>query len=134
MIRVPEYWSGSQALSRGVARDVMALLTTFVVTASLAAEPQARTIRIVSGTYGQNCGAPHGNATDDVAHRCDGRTTCETTPRVTRKDRVEASCSRDFVVEWRCDDADFHTAALGPAAGADDTLVLSCVSERGAGK
>ena len=44
------------------------------------------------------------------------------------------SAGSDFVAEWRCDGADVHTAALGPEVRRGDTLVLSCVSKRGAGK
>jgi hypothetical protein len=108
------------------------MLAIFVLAASSQAE--VRTIQIVSGTYGQNCGAPHGNVTHDVALQCDGRTTCEYVPHGTRKRRLAAACSSGFVAEWRCDGADFHTAALSPEARSDDTLVLSCVMERGAGK
>ncbi|WP_175147795.1 hypothetical protein [Paraburkholderia ultramafica] len=108
------------------------MLAVFVLAASSKAE--VRTIQIVSGTYGQNCGAPHGNVTHDVAHQCDGRMTCEYAPRGTHKRRLAMACSSDFVAEWRCDSADFHTAALSPEARSGDTLVLSCVMERGAGK
>jgi hypothetical protein len=47
---------------------------------------------------------------------------------------LTVACSSDFVAEWRCDSADFHTAALSPEVGSGDRLVLSCVMERGAGK
>jgi hypothetical protein len=108
------------------------MLAILVLAAS--SEAQVRTIQIVSGTYGQNCGAPHGNVTHDVALQCDGRTTCEYAPQGTRKRRSAVACSSDFIAEWRCDSADFHTAALSPEAGSGDTVVLSCVMERGAGK
>jgi len=37
----------------------------------------ARTITVLSGTYGANCGAPAGNATGDLVRQCDGRDTCQ---------------------------------------------------------
>jgi hypothetical protein len=48
--------------------------------------------------------------------------------------RLAASCARALRAECRCDGADFHTATLSPEANSGDTLVLSCVVERGAGK
>ena len=108
------------------------MLATFVL--AMNSQAQVRTIQIVAGTYGQNCGAQHGNETRDVARQCNGLTTCEYTPRGTREGRHAAACRKGFVAEWRCDDADFHTAALSPEARTGDTLVLSCVIERGAGK
>ncbi|TDN67283.1 hypothetical protein B0G77_0538 [Paraburkholderia sp. BL10I2N1] len=47
-----------------------------IITLAACSIAQARAIKIVSGTYDQNCGAPRGNATHDLAHQCDGRTTC----------------------------------------------------------
>jgi hypothetical protein len=113
---------------------MLAVSVVLVLATSLEANAQGRTIRIVSGTYGQSCGALHGNVTHDVAHRCDGRMTCEYSPRTTRKGGLAAACRNDFVAEWRCDGDEFHTAALGPDVRLGDTLVLSCLSERGAGK
>ena len=132
MTRVPGCRSEKRTLRSGSIRCVLTMLAVFVLSASSAAE--VRTIQIVSGTYGQNCGAPHGNVTHDVALHCDGRTTCEYAPRGIRKHRLAVACSSDFVAEWRCDGADVHTAALSPEAKLDDRLVLSCVMERGAGK
>jgi hypothetical protein len=111
------------------------MLAVFVLATNAgASEGQVRTIQIVSGSYGQNCGAPHGNETRDVARRCDGLMTCEYSPRERLRSRPAAKCRSGFVAEWRCDHADFHTAALSPEARRGDTLVLSCVIERGAGK
>jgi hypothetical protein len=132
MINVPGSRPDKPVLQRAGIRWIPALLAIFVLAAS--AEAEVRTIRIVSGTYGQNCGAPHGNVSRDVARHCDGRTTCEYAPRVTRKERPAPACRSDFVAEWRCDGADFHTAALSPGASLGDTLVMSCVVQRGAGK
>jgi hypothetical protein len=95
---------------------------------------QAIAIKVVSGTYGQNCGAQRGNATPDLATRCDGRDTCEY--RIDRRRILDpaAGCPKDFLAEWRCGKTEFHTAMLSPEAGAGSTLVLSCVRQTGAGK
>ena len=95
---------------------------------------QAIAIMVVSGTYGQNCGAQRGNATPDLAIRCDGKDTCEY--RIDRRRILDpaAGCPKDFRAEWRCGKTEFHTAMLSPEAGEGSTLVLSCVRQTGAGK
>jgi hypothetical protein len=93
----------------------------------------ARPITIVSGTYGQNCGTAHGNATLELSHQCDGRRTCSyVLPPATRN--AKTGCRRDFHAEWRCSDTEFHTASLSAGARSGDVLVLSCEKENGAGK
>jgi hypothetical protein len=100
----------------------------------VSASAQATGIKVVSGTYGQNCGAQHGNATPDLETQCDGRDTCEyRVDRRTIRDPAP-SCPKDFLAEWRCGEAEFHTAMLSPEAGAGSTLVLTCVRQTGAGK
>jgi hypothetical protein len=95
---------------------------------------QPATIQIVSGTYGQNCGAQRGNATRDLETQCDGRPTCEyrIDGRMIRDPAV--GCPKDFLAEWRCDEADVHIAMLSPEAGNGSTLALSCLNQTGAGK
>jgi hypothetical protein len=100
---------------------------------TVASEADTQTIAIVSGTYGQNCGAPRGNATRDLARRCDGRRTCD----YVLDDAFSgdtAACRRDFLAEWRCGKDEFHTAALSAGAHRGDMLGLTCVRENGAGK
>jgi hypothetical protein len=107
----------------------------FAIAALLASSSaHALAIKVVSGTYGQNCGAQRGNATPDLATQCDGRDTCEY--RVDRRSVLDpaAGCPKDFLAEWRCGKTEFHTAMLSPEAGAGSTLVLSCVRQTGAGK
>ncbi|CAB3789108.1 hypothetical protein [Paraburkholderia fynbosensis] len=134
MISDPKYLIGEKIFPAGTIRCMLAVSVGFVLAATLEAKAEGRTISIVSGTYGQSCGALHGNVTREMAHRCNGRTTCEYLPRAPQKGRSTGACRNDFVAEWRCDSAEFHTAALGSAVRWGDTLVLSCVSERGAGK
>ncbi|SIT45538.1 conserved exported hypothetical protein [Paraburkholderia ribeironis] len=109
-----------------------ALLGVLVPAVGMGAQP--RTINIATGTYGQNCGAPRGNATPDLAHRCDGRLSCSYALPEAPEGKQAAACRRDFVAEWRCDSGEFHTAAIAPGATPNDTLVLSCIEETGAGK
>jgi hypothetical protein len=123
--------SGPAFLS-GIVRCIALAFGMFLLAANVGAEE--RTITIVSGTYGQNCGAPRGNLTRDVARHCNGRSSCGYAVPGLRKDSVASACRRDFLAEWHCDNAEFHSAALGPGAKSGDTLVLGCVESRGAGK
>ncbi|OLL32209.1 hypothetical protein BTH42_07080 [Burkholderia sp. SRS-W-2-2016] len=111
-----------------------ALLSFGILMLAGAAAADMRSITIVSGTYGENCGAPHGNLTRDIARRCNGRQTCDYVVPGARKDHATRACPANFLAQWHCDGGSFHDAALSPGARSGDTLVLSCVESRGAGK
>jgi hypothetical protein len=96
-----------------------------------AADAGEAAIAIVSGTYGSNCGAPRGNATGDLAQRCNGLLTCNYPVSVPAMQ--SGGCRYDYLAEWRCAGREFHDAALGPGARAGDHLVLSCVPSSGPG-
>ncbi|HEY4803692.1 MAG TPA: hypothetical protein VIH96_13860 [Paraburkholderia sp.] len=89
------------------------------------------TIAVVSGTYGSNCGAPHGNVTRDLAQHCNGLRTCSYP--VSMIAAQARGCRNDYLAEWRCGSHEFHNAALAAGAGAGDLLVLSCVPSSGPG-
>ncbi len=72
------------------------LALTFV---GLTAEAQ---IRVDSATYGRNCGAWFGNATQDVAWNCDGRQTCDYFVSVSRLGDPAPGCTKSFEVEYSC--------------------------------
>ncbi|MBC8741552.1 hypothetical protein F6X40_33865 [Paraburkholderia sp. UCT31] len=117
----------------GILRAALALASgVFMVSANV--DAQMRAITIVSGTYGENCGAPRGNLTRELERHCNGRETCDYALPGLHKGGTTMACPRDFHAEWQCDHADFHTAALGPGAKSGDTLVLGRVESRGAGK
>jgi hypothetical protein len=93
------------------------MLSLFGVAASAAcADTGVATIKVVSATYGENCGARPGNATRDLASQCDSRRVC-----AYRIDRAVL------------DDTD-RAAALSPGLETGSTLVLTCVPPAGAGK
>ena len=94
---------------------------------------EARAIKVISGTYGANCGAVNGNATHDLTLQCDGLDTCQYVPDRTRIGDATRACSKDLQADWRCTDSEFHTAMLSPEAGTNSTLVLSCVEQNGPG-
>ncbi|WP_240975764.1 hypothetical protein [Paraburkholderia aromaticivorans] len=116
----------------GTFRCVWPILAMLAVVASWSAE--AREIKVVSGTYGKNCGASRGNATAELARQCDGLQTCRYVLREAPVGTPSVRCRTDFRAEWFCTDTEFHTAALSANAEPGSTLVLSCVEEAGAGK
>jgi len=108
----------------------------FVLAVSFAifSDASAHSISIISGTYGQNCGALRGNASRDLINKCDGRETCNYTPDENTIADAGNHCSKDFLAEWRCEGGDSHLAMLSPDAGIKDTLVITCIQPTGAGR
>ena len=98
---------------------------------SAAAASNEATIAIVAGTYGSNCGAPHGNVTRDLAEHCDGLRTCSYPVSVVAAQ--SGGCHNDYLAEWRCGGHEFHNAALAAGAGKGDRLILSCEPSSGPG-
>ncbi|MEX3959208.1 hypothetical protein [Trinickia sp. EG282A] len=96
--------------------------------------PAAQSIEVLSGTYGSNCGLPRGNASRDLTRRCNGNETCSYELGDRLGSEPMKQCRPDFLAEWRCGNAELHTAALAPEAKSGDTLVLSCARVTGAGK
>jgi len=121
----------STVLAGGL-RRVWPILVILATVASSSA--QARDIKVVSGTYGMNCGASRGNATQDLARQCDGLETCRYVLHKALTGAPSVACHKDFRADWLCTDTEFHTAILGPEAGSGSTLVLGCVEEAGAGR
>ncbi|WP_233889055.1 hypothetical protein [Paraburkholderia flagellata] len=98
---------------------------------SAAAASNEATIAIVAGTYGSNCGAPHGNVTRDLAGHCDGLRTCSYP--LSMSAAQSGGCRNDYLAEWRCGGDEFHNAALAAGAGKGDRLILSCEPSSGPG-
>ncbi|RKP55749.1 hypothetical protein D7S86_11035 [Pararobbsia silviterrae] len=107
---------------------------------SAQAEPAnaAQPIRILEATYGQRCGVTPGNATDEVARRCNGVQTCTyavpTRLPIQSGATSQGACRGDFQATWQCGDDGIHVAALGASVSPGDVLILSCVPETGPGR
>lgn len=91
-------------------------------------------ITILSATYGRNCGQEDGNATSDLARRCDGHTACTYMLTGDIAGANSRSCRGDLVAQWQCGDGQTHAAALSAGAAPGDRLLLSCREFAGAGK
>jgi hypothetical protein len=72
-------------------------------------------IRVVTGTYGRNCGAKSGNVTAQVARACDGQAVCQYKIDTATLDDASPACAKDFTVEWKCGTAANVYAVTMPA-------------------
>jgi hypothetical protein len=106
----------------------------FGVAALAACADTGVTIRVVSATYGENCGARPGNATRDLADHCDRRRVCAYRIDKAVLEDTNHACAKNFLSEWRCGETESHTAALSPGLESGSTLVLTCIAPTGAGK
>ena len=86
-----------------------------------------RIIHVVAGSYGENCGARHGNTTQHLQQMCAGQPGC--TYRVDYKVIGDPAygCRKDYVAEWRCgDEPVVRRAVAAPEAGFGSTVDLRC--------
>jgi hypothetical protein len=61
-------------------------------------------VRVIDATYGGNAGASYGNATNSVAHSCNGLYDCDYLVSVNVLGDPAYGHVKDFNVEWTCGD------------------------------
>lgn len=84
-------------------------------------------IKVVSGTFGRNCNAKAGNATQQIASACDGKPACDYAVEPVELENAPANCARDFAAEWKCGSANtIYSAILPVGAGTNEKLHLAC--------
>jgi hypothetical protein len=84
-------------------------------------------IMVTAGTYGKNCGASYGNATEHLANACNNKSQCEYTIDYTVIGDPASGCRKDYTAEWRCaHGATVHNASASPEAGFQKKITLSC--------
>ena len=84
-------------------------------------------IRVISATYGGNCGAPIGNATDAIGPACGGKRACDYTVDVNKLGDPAPACSKSFFVKYQCGgEFAVRTAAVRGEAGLGSSIHLSC--------
>ena len=59
-----------------------------------------QTMKIISATYGSNCGVTKGANTNTLAEHCDGKTECD--PRFAGMSDLAKGCGKDLVVDMKC--------------------------------
>lgn len=89
--------------------------------------PSGGSIQVVAGTYGRNCGAPHGNKTAHLARACDGRRRCTYTINYRVIGDPKPGCSKNYIAEWSCPGSGGTRRAVAkPEAGFNKKVVLRC--------
>ena len=86
-------------------------------------------IRVVSATYGTNCGATHGNATRALMYTCNSSKRCNYVVDVAKLGDPAGGCAKDFQVEYACMPGDVPQQVTIPGeAGLGSHAVLSCAA------
>jgi 4-amino-4-deoxy-L-arabinose transferase-like glycosyltransferase len=84
-------------------------------------------LKVLRATYGANCGAPPGNATQAVQRECDGRSRCNFVVNVQDLGDPATGCAKEFEVEWQCDDrADKSAFTVHAEAGFGSVALVKC--------
>ena len=84
-------------------------------------------ISVVAGTYGGNCGAPHGNVTGALASACNTLGRCDYIVDYTILGDPAPGCAKDYVAEWTCNGQSLvQRATASPEAGFRKTVTLVC--------
>ena len=84
-------------------------------------------IIITSATYGANCGAPEGNATEHIQHKCRRGSVCTYVIHVNFLGDPAPKCPKNFVVEYRCKDGSIAPPIVVTGeAGLGKRITLSC--------
>jgi hypothetical protein len=83
-------------------------------------------MRIVSATYGLNCGAPRGNVTTQLADFCNDTAICEYTIDVNKIGDPRRGCPKDYQAEYRCGGFVLSRSASVPAEASGKVVRLQC--------
>jgi hypothetical protein len=88
--------------------------------------PKTGEIRVISASYGVNCGAQADNVLDDMKAYCQSARTCRY--RLTGRLRdPKPGCSKMFKAVWACEgEAARFTALVEANAGLGQTCSLNC--------
>ncbi|ABD04767.1 hypothetical protein RPB_0055 [Rhodopseudomonas palustris HaA2] len=65
-------------------------------------DPDQKVVRVVSATYGANCGVAPGNATRQIAASCNGRRSCSYAVSYKILGDPAYGCKKDFRVRYFC--------------------------------
>jgi hypothetical protein len=84
-------------------------------------------ISVAEATYGTNCGAPRGNATERVKGDCEGRSFCVYRVRADVLGDPAPGRPKDFTVAWTCShDGSRRQATIEAEAGFGGAAFLTC--------
>ncbi len=99
----------------------------FLATREAARLVATRGIIVHAATYGENCGAAHGNATHKVQLNCNGKAVCSYIVDVAALGDVAPRCGKDFSVEYICaPDKTPRTTKIPGEAGFKSMAIMRC--------
>ncbi|HXA85943.1 MAG TPA: hypothetical protein VNZ47_12750 [Candidatus Dormibacteraeota bacterium] len=111
--------------STGISNSILSTqssIATFTV-----GQPPQTGISVVSGTYGGNCGASHGNVTGALGSACNTLGHCDYIVDYTILGDPAPGCAKDYVAEWTCNGQSLvQRATASPEAGFRKTVTLVC--------
>lgn len=97
-----------------------------VTTAVFACASSADEIAVRSATYGANCSAQAGNATDELQSACGGKASCDYDVDVNKLGDPADGCEKDFTVEYVCSTNSAAKTTKVPNEANGNTARLSC--------
>ena len=89
-------------------------------------EPARSGVRVISGTYGGNCGQPAGNVTAHLAAQCNGAAVCRYTVDYRVIGDPAPGCKKDYVAKWNCRNGSDRSVRAEAEAGYGSVIELSC--------
>ncbi|MCR4300016.1 MAG: SUEL-type lectin domain-containing protein [Sulfuricaulis sp.] len=124
--RYPDTSRGESMLRVAVASQV-GVVAMDKPAANTGTEGLKSVVKVVTGTYGGNCGAKPGNATAQVARVCDGQAQCEFNIDPGVLEDPSPNCTKNFSAEWVCSAGGaMYTVSLPAGAKQRDPLRLVC--------
>jgi len=85
-------------------------------------------IRVLTGTYGANCGQGEGNKTTHLGDACNGKTECSYVIDYRVIGDPADGCAKNYIAKWVCgNDPRVRSEEVRPEAGRGSTVTLSCV-------
>ncbi len=84
-------------------------------------------IKVIAGTYGQNCGVSRGNKTEHLAKECNEKTKCEYVVNTFTIGDPYFGCAKNYIAEWQCgSDPAVKKSTIPAEAGWSSTVILTC--------
>lgn len=91
------------------------------------AQPVEQGISVASATYGGNCHAPSGNATQDLMASCNGKDKCAYPIHVEKLGDPASGCGKNFTVTYFCPaGTKMQREEVAPEAGFGKVVNLRC--------
>ncbi|MDO8289826.1 MAG: acyltransferase family protein [Parvibaculum sp.] len=84
-------------------------------------------VRVLSASYGENCGARRGNVTKDIERVCTGQMSCAYRVDVSKLGDPARGCEKDYRVEYQCGQTGSKMKfAIPGEAGLGSYAILEC--------